>query len=241
MKVALFIPCFVDQLFPNTAVNMVKVLDKVGCEVVYNPNQTCCGQPAFNAGFREFAQPVCEKFLTDMLAVEADYIVAPSGSCVGFVRNNYGKLFNNSILEQKYHAVAAKMYEFTEFLVTVLQIEDVGANLPTIATYHDACGALRDCNIHDAPRRLLANVKNLTLTEAFDSDVCCGFGGTFAVKMESISSAMAQTKLDCLWETDAELVISTDCSCLMHLEGYARKTDRRLSFMHIADVLASGW
>ncbi len=241
MKVALFIPCFIDQLFPTTAINMVKVLEKTGCEIVYNPNQTCCGQPAFNAGFREQAQPVCEKFLTDMLAVQADYIVAPSGSCVGFVRNTYSKMFDNSILEKKYHDVAAKMYEFSEFMVKVLQVENVGANLQTTATYHDACGALRDCHIHDAPRRLLANVTGLTLVEALDSDVCCGFGGSFAVKMEPIASAMAQTKIDNLSATGSDVVISTDSSCLMHLEGYAKKAEKKLYFMHIADVLASGW
>ncbi len=241
MKVALFIPCFIDQLFPTTAMNMVKVLEKLGCEIVYNANQTCCGQPAFNAGFREQAQPVCEKFLTDMLAVQADYIVAPSGSCVGFVRNSYAKMFVNSILEQKYHDVAAKMYEFSEFLVKVLQVENVGASLQSLATYHDACGALRDCQIHDAPRRLLANVAGLTLVEALDNEVCCGFGGSFAVKMEPIASAMAQTKIDNLWATDADIVISTDSSCLMHLEGYAKKAEKKLQFMHIADVLASGW
>lgn len=241
MKVALFIPCFIDQLYPQTAFNMVKVLEKVGCEVVYNPNQTCCGQPAFNAGFREQAQPVCEKFLTDMLAIEADYIVAPSGSCVGFVRKSYPNLFGGSILAKKQEAVCAKLYEFTEFLTKVLQVENVGAKLETVATYHDACGALRDCQIAAAPRKLLAQVEGLTLVEAFDNEVCCGFGGTFALKMEPIATAMAQVKIEHLWATDAEIVISTDSSCLMHLAGFSEKTGKPFRFMHIADVLASGW
>ena len=241
MKVAIFIPCFVDQLYPQTAVSMVKVLRKAGCEVVYNANQTCCGQPAYNAGFSQMAQPVCKKFVTDMSLLAADYIVAPSGSCVGFVRSYYHKVLDGSPQQAAYEAVAAKLYEFTEFLVNVLQIDDFGAEFEAVCTYHDACGALRECGIKDAPRRLLQKVKGLTLIEHTDCEVCCGFGGTFSINMAPIAGAMAQQKVENAWLTDADFVVSTDVSCLMHLEGYAKKIDKPIHFTHIANILASGW
>jgi L-lactate dehydrogenase complex protein LldE len=237
MNVQIFIPCFVDQLYPQTAFNMIKVLEKVGCKVEYNPNQTCCGQPAFNAGFWKEAKDVCTKFIKDFSGSE--YIVSPSASCTGFVRNYYQKLFENNSLHNEVKELQKNVYEFSEFLINVLHVEDVGAKLEAKATYHDSCAGLRECKIKQEPRKLLSNVKGLELVEMNEVETCCGFGGTFAVKFESISIAMAQQKVDNALKTGADYIISTDLSCLMHLDGYIRKKEYALKTMHIADVLAN--
>jgi L-lactate dehydrogenase complex protein LldE len=237
MDVQLFIPCFVDQIYPETAFNMVKVLEKVNCSVRYNPNQTCCGQPAFNTGFWKDAKEVCSKFINDFSGSE--YIVAPSASCVGFVRNYYQKLFDNSTFHNDVKELQNRIYEFSEFLVNVLHVENVGSQFHAKATYHDSCAGLRECRIKEEPRKLLSNVKGLELIEMHEVETCCGFGGTFAVKFEPISIAMADQKVDNALKTDAEFIISTDLSCLMHLDGYIRKKGYSLQTKHIADVLAN--
>lgn len=239
MNVQIFIPCFVDQLFPETAFNMVRVLEKAGCAVSYNNEQTCCGQPAFNAGFWDEAKSVCGKFLKDFNG--ADYIVAPSASCVGFVRNYYSRLFGNSSLHHDVADVGKRLFEFSEFLVQVLKVEDVGAVLNGKATYHDSCAGLRECRIKTEPRRLLANVRGLELTEMNDVETCCGFGGTFAVKFEPISIGMAEQKVENAIATEAKYLISTDLSCLMHLQGYIKTKGYPIQTLHLADVLANGW
>lgn len=239
MNVQLFIPCFVDQLYPDTAFNMVKVLEKAGCTVSYNSSQTCCGQPAFNAGFWDEAKSVCSKFLKDFSG--ADYIVAPSASCTGFVRNYYSKLFDNSSMHHDVVDVNKRLFEFSEFMVNVLKIDNVGASLNGKATYHDSCAGLRECKIKTEPRQLLSKVKGLTLEEMHDVETCCGFGGTFAVKFDAISVAMAEQKVENAIATKAEYIISTDLSCLMHLQGYINQKNYTIKTMHIADVMASGW
>lgn len=239
MKVQLFIPCFVDQLFPDTAFNMIKVLEKAGCTVSYNPKQTCCGQPAFNAGFWDDAKDVCTKFLNDFDVNTT--IVAPSASCVGFVRNYYMKLFENSSRHNDVKALGANIFEFSEFLVNKLNAISFGARLDAHATYHDSCAGLRECKIKNEPRLLLQNVEGLQLTELNDVETCCGFGGTFAVKFEPISVAMAEQKVENALETGAKYLISTDLSCLLHLQGVIDKHNYDLQTMHIADVLTSGW
>ncbi|MBL0056788.1 MAG: (Fe-S)-binding protein [Chitinophagaceae bacterium] len=239
MIVQLFIPCFVDQLYPQTAFNMIKVLEKACCEVRYNTDQTCCGQPAFNAGFWEESKSVCSKFIRDFEG--ADYIVAPSASCVGFVRNYYPKLFDNSAAHNQVKDLGKRIYEFTEFLTDVLRIENYSAELNAKATYHDSCAALRECRIKEGPRRLLAHVKGLELVEMNDVETCCGFGGTFSVKFDDISAGMADQKVRNAMATGAEYIISTDLSCLMQLDGYIKGKELPLKTMHIADVLASGW
>lgn len=238
-KVQLFIPCFVDQLYPATGFNMVKVLEKAGCEVSYNPSQTCCGQPAFNAGFWDDARDVCSKFLKDFN--KDSYIVAPSASCIGFVRNYYTKVFENSPQLNNIKAIGGKSFEFSEFLVKVLGVTNFDARLEAKATYHDSCAGLRECKIKNEPRQLLANVKGLELTEMEDVETCCGFGGTFAVKFEPISIAMAEQKVDHALSTGAQYLISTDLSCLMHIQGYIDNKGYSLQTLHLADVLANGW
>ena len=239
MTVQIFIPCFVDQLYPQTAFNMVKVLEKLGCKVKYNENQTCCGQPAFNAGFWDDAKAVCSKFLKDFSGSE--YIVTPSASCTGFVKNYYGKLFGDSSIHNDVKDVQKRVIEFSDFLINVLKKDDVGASLNGKATYHDSCAALRECKIKKEPRRLLEKVKGLELAEMNDVETCCGFGGTFAVKFEPISVAMADQKVTNASETGAKYLISTDMSCLMHIDGVLKYKKSNIQAMHIADVLASGW
>jgi len=239
MKVQLFIPCFVDQLYPQTAMNMVKILEKACCDVSYNTNQTCCGQPAFNAGFLENTKAVAAKFIKDFEGL--DYIVAPSASCVGFIRNYYSDLFENSSQHNQVKNLAERTFEFTEFLTQILQIDNYGAELNVRATYHDSCAALRECKIKGAPKRLLSKVKGLELIEMAESETCCGFGGTFSVKFPEISLSMADQKIENVINTGATHIISTDLSCLMHLEGIIKKKSIPLTTLHIADVLATGW
>ena len=239
MKVQIFIPCFVDQLYPDTAFNMIKVLEKAGCEVAYNPSQTCCGQPAFNAGFWDEAKPVCSKFIKDFEG--NDPIVTPSASCAGFVRNYYGKLFENSSLHHAVMDTSKRIFELSEFLIHTLKKDQFGASLPGKATYHDSCAGLRECKIKSEPRQLLSKVKGLEIVEMNDVETCCGFGGTFAVKFEAISIGMAEQKVENAMATGAQYLISTDMSCLMHLQGYINQKGYSLKTLHIADVLANGW
>jgi L-lactate dehydrogenase complex protein LldE len=236
MKVQLFIPCFVDQLYPQTAFNMIRVLEKAGCEASYNPNQTCCGQPAFNAGFWDDAREVCSKFLKDFDS--SQIIVAPSASCVGFVKNYYTKLFDNSSLHNEVKAIGKNIFEFSDFLVNKLGVTNFDAELNGKATYHDSCAGLRECKIKNEPRQLLQHVKGLEIVEMEDVETCCGFGGTFAVKFEPISIGMAEQKVEHALATGAQYLISTDLSCLMHLQGYIDNKNYSLKTMHIADVLA---
>jgi L-lactate dehydrogenase complex protein LldE len=218
---------------------MIKVLEKAGCEVSYNGDQTCCGQPAFNAGFQSDSREVCRKFIRDFSST--DPVVAPSASCVGFVRNYYSTLFDNSSLHNEVKDLQQRVFEFSEFLIKRLQVEDLGAVFPGKATYHDSCAALRECRIKTEPRKLLSRVRELELTEMEEVETCCGFGGSFATKFESISIAMADQKINHALRTGAKYLISTDHSCLMHLDGYIRYKGYDLQALHLADVLASGW
>ena len=239
MKVQLFIPCFIDQLYPQVAFNTVKVLEKAGCTVAYNTQQTCCGQPAFNAGFWGESKDVCTKFVQDFDG--ADYIVSPSASCAGFVRNNYGKLFENNAFQSPAKKVASQIFELSEFLVKILAVTELGASFNGKATFHDSCAGLRECNIKAEPRALLSQVSGLELVEMNDTETCCGFGGSFAVNYDTISVAMADQKIDYAIATEAEYIISTDMSCLMHLDGRINFNGQQIKVIHLADVLASGY
>jgi L-lactate dehydrogenase complex protein LldE len=239
MKVQLFIPCFIDQLYPQVAFNTVKVLEKAGCTVAYNTQQTCCGQPAFNAGFWGESKDVCTKFVQDFDG--ADYIVSPSASCAGFIRNNYGKLFENNAFQSPAKKVSSRIFELSEFLVKILGITELGASFNGKATFHDSCAGLRECNIKAEPRVLLSQVTGLELVEMNDTETCCGFGGSFAVKYDTISVAMADQKIDNAIATEAEFIISTDMSCLMHLDGRINHHGQQMKVIHLADVLASGY
>jgi L-lactate dehydrogenase complex protein LldE len=239
MTVELFIPCFIDQLYPETAYNTVKLLEKAGCKVKYNAEQTCCGQPAFNAGYWDEAKAIGYKFLEDFS--DNVVIVSPSASCTGMVKNYYNDLFTNTAVHNKCRSIQSHIIELSDFLVNVLNKDYFGAELEGKAVYHDSCAGLRECKIKAEPRALLEKVHGLELLEMPDTETCCGFGGTFAVKFEGISSAMAQQKVNNALAVGAEYIISTDISCLMHLQAYIDKENLKIKTMHIADVLANGW
>lgn len=239
MTVQLFVPCFIDQLYPEVAFNTIKVLEKAGCKVKYNDKQTCCGQPAFNAGFWGASKDVCTKFVQDFDG--SDYIVSPSASCTGFVKNNYGKLFENNAFQSPAKKVANRIFELSEFLVDILHVTDLGAQFEGKVTYHDSCAALRECKIKEAPRTLLQAVEGVELVEMNDTDVCCGFGGSFAVKFDTISVAMADQKINNAIATEATHIVSSDMSCLMHLDGRINFNGQKIKVIHIADILASGY
>ena len=239
MTVQLFVPCFMDQLYPQVAFNTIKVLEKAGCEVKYNTNQTCCGQPAFNAGFWGESKDICTKFVQDFDT--ADYIVSPSASCTGFVRNNYGKIFENNAFQSPAKKVTNQIFELSEFLVNVLNFTDFNAEFNAKITYHDSCAALRECKIKTEPRKLLEKVMGLELVEMNETTTCCGFGGSFAVKYDNISVAMADQKIENAVATEAEYIVSTDTSCLMHLEGRINFNGKAIKIIHLADILSSGY
>ena len=238
MLVDLFIPCFIDQFYPQTGINMARILEKMGVEVHYNKNQTCCGQMAFNSGFWDEAKAMGEKFIRDFPNDRP--VVSPSASCAGMVRNYYPWLFHNSGLHYEYKQLRRNFYEFTDFMVNFLKEENTGSVFNHVVTFHDSCAGLREYGLKDEARRLLSNVKGLELREMKSNDVCCGFGGTFAVKFEPISVAMAEQKVKNAMETGAEYIVSTDASCLMHQQGYIDKHKLPIKTIHIIDLLAEG-
>lgn len=220
MRVALFIPCFVDQFFPGVKAATETVLRRF-VEVEIPAAQTCCGQPAFNTGYWDEARQLAERY-RDIFA-GYDAVVCPSGSCTAMVRNFYPEL----------GVEAPATFEFAEFLVKKLGITDVGARFPAKVTYHDACHGLRELRMKSEPRLLLGKVAGLELVEMTEAEACCGFGGTFSVKYPAISQAMDDVKCASIRQTGAEYVVSTDSSCLMHIARNGVKT------IHLAEVLAS--
>jgi L-lactate dehydrogenase complex protein LldE len=239
MKVEAFIPCFIDQFYPETAAAFISVLERAGCEVNYNPEQTCCGQPAFNSGYWKEAKTVATKFLTDF--GPAEIVVGPSASCIGFVKNYYSKIFkDDEIYLEKSEVLSKRIFEFSDFLVNHLKVTDFGAVFNHKVTFHDSCAGLREYGIKNEPRILLDNVKGLELVEMEHTDTCCGFGGTFAAKFHSISSAMTEQKVGNAMKTGAEYIVSTEASCLMNMESYICKNNLPVKTIHLADILAAG-
>ncbi|RZL07939.1 MAG: (Fe-S)-binding protein [Pedobacter sp.] len=226
-------------MYPETAFNTIKLLEKAGYSVAYNPAQTCCGQPAYNAGYWNEAKEIGNKFLNDFSG--ADYVVAPSASCVGMVKNGYNDLFTNTIVHNKCRNIQTNIFELSDFLVNVAGKTYFGGELEGRAVYHDSCSALRECKIREEPRLLLSKVHGLELLEIKDADMCCGFGGTFAVKFDPISSAMAEQKVNHALEQEADYIISNDLSCLLQLQGYIDQHKLEIKTMHLADVLCNGW
>jgi L-lactate dehydrogenase complex protein LldE len=230
VRVALFIPCFIDQFYPDVGKAMVAVLRRVGVDPVFPAEQTCCGQPAFNTGYWDEARRLAQRYC-DIFA-DADAIVSPSGSCTAMVRNYYPEL-----LGQTPHA-AAHTYELAEFLVRHLKVTDVGAKFPATVTYHDGCHARRELGLKDEPRQLLAKVRDLQLIELDEPETCCGFGGTFSVKFPPISSAMGDLKAASVRRTGAQYVVSSDSSCLMQIGGCLTRQQLPVQTLHLAEVLA---
>ncbi len=237
MRIALFIPCFVDHYYPRAAISIVKVLERLGHQVEYPPGQTCCGQPAFNSGYWDEARTVAAR-LFDIFR-DAEVVVSASGSCGAMLKVFNPEMFKDSPHQQDAAELAAKTFEFSDFLVHRLGVEDVGASFPHKVTFHDGCHGLRELRIHSQPRRLLANVRGLDLVEMEDNDTCCGFGGTFAVKFPHISRSMGGDKCRAVRATGSEFVVSNDASCLMQIEGMLRRDGSPVRGLHLAEVLAS--
>jgi L-lactate dehydrogenase complex protein LldE len=235
-SVSLFIPCFVDQLSPQVGIDVVRVLRRIGYEVHYPEQQTCCGQPAFNTGYWDEARPLAERFVRVFAASEA--VVCPSGSCTTMVRNFYPELLAGSALHDEAIALGQRVYEFSEFLIHVAKANDVGAAFPHKVTYHDSCHALRELGLKGEGRELLRHVRGLELVEMKYAEECCGFGGTFAVKMAMISAAMGDTKAGNIENTGAEFVTAADSSCLMHIDGILRRKKSNVRTIHLASILA---
>jgi len=236
-RVALFITCLADQFQPHVGECVVKILRRLDVEVTFNPAQTCCGQPAFNTGYREEARSVAAGVLN--LFDDADYIVAPSGSCTSMVRVFYPELFaEDPVRLRKCNQLRERFFEFSEFLVKVIKVEDLGATFAHRVTYHDSCHLLRELGIDEAPRQLLRKVRGLELIEMQDNRLCCGFGGTFSVKFPEVSGPMGQDKVRAATETGAEYLIAADGGCLMHLAGLIHRQGSPLKTLHLAEVLA---
>jgi L-lactate dehydrogenase complex protein LldE len=235
-KVSLFIPCFVDQLAPKVGLDAARVLRRIGCEIDFPEAQTCCGQPAFNTGYWDDARPVAERFLRVFRG--ADAIVCPSGSCTTMVRNFYPELLAGTALADEAGSVGKRVFEFSEFLINVAGVVDVGAQFPYRVAFHDACHGLRELHIRNEPRELLRHVGGLELVEMARSEECCGFGGTFATKFGMISAAMGETKAGNAEASGADYIASTDTSCLLHIDGILRRRNSGLRAIHVASILA---
>ncbi|HEV8140015.1 MAG TPA: (Fe-S)-binding protein [Pyrinomonadaceae bacterium] len=238
MRVGLFVTCLVDQMWSSIGTSTVDVLRRAGCTVEFDERQTCCGQPAFNTGYRAEARRVAQRFIELCEESKAEAIVSPSGSCTAMV-HHYPSLF---AVDDKWRAraqrVAKRTFELSSFLVRVLKTEDVGARFAGRITWHDACHGLRDLNIRDEPRRLLKNVREAEFVELENADVCCGFGGTFSVKYPEISVAILEQKIDAIQTSAVDAVISGDASCLMQIGGRLSRTGSKVRVMHLAELLA---
>lgn len=239
MKVSLFVTCLVDQLWPSVGASAVEVLRRAGCEVVFDERQTCCGQPAFNTGYRADARKLARRFIEIFEEGGADAIVSPSGSCTAMA-HHFRELFaEEEDWRRRADRIAEKTYEFGSFLVNVLGVEDVGASFKGKVTWHDACHGLRDLNIREEPRRLLRSVRGAEFVELTNADSCCGFGGTFSVKYPEISVAILDNKVEAIERAGVRAVVSGDASCLMQISGRLTRKHSSVRTMHLAELLAS--
>ena len=243
MKIALFVPCYMDQLFPKAAMATLKLLEKLGMDVDFPQGQTCCGQPMANTGCTKDSATVAEHYIKTFKGY--DYIVCPSGSCTAMVREHYHGLVKKEDADFKH--VTSHTYELCEFLLDVLKIEKLDAKFPKKVGFHSACHGLRELrlgqsserNLNDfsKPKQLLEMVEGLELTGLDRPDECCGFGGTFAVAEEAMSVAMGCDRVDDHLGNGAEVLTSTDMSCLMHMEGLIKRQQKNLKVQYIAEIL----
>lgn len=231
----LFIPCFVDLMYPQVGISMVQILERLGHSVECPDKIACCGQPAYNSGYWEEARDVAVKTLEELATAEV--IVIASGSCGAMLKVFYPELFAGTAQAQAARRLSQKCYEFSDFLVTKLGVTRLGARFPAKVTFHDGCHGLRELGTYSQPRRLLAEVQGLTLVEMSEK-TCCGFGGTFAAKFPMISTAMGEVRCAVAQETGAEYIVSNDSSCLMHLQGLIDRQGSKLKTIHLAEVLA---
>jgi len=236
-RVALFVTCLVDLFRPSVGFAAVKLLEDAGCRVEVPEGQTCCGQPAYNSGDRMGTQAIAKRTVA---ALEGyDYVVAPSGSCGGMISHHYPELFKDDPdWGKRARAVAMKTYELMAFLVDVRGMKDVAASFDGKVTYHDSCSGLRELKVKTQPRRLLASVKGLELKEMEDSEVCCGFGGTFCVKYPQVSNKIVMEKTRCIAESGADTLLAGDLGCLLNMAGKLQREGKAIRARHVAEVLA---
>ncbi|MHA0857253.1 (Fe-S)-binding protein [Paenibacillus sp. CMAA1364] len=238
MKVSMFITCISDAVYPRIGEAMARLLAKYGVALHFPTMQTCCGQPAFNSGYWEEARASAKTIIEAF--EDSDFVIAPSGSCIGML-HHYPKLFENDpILLAKAEGLQKKSYEFTQFLVQVLGVTDVGATFPYKVTYHPSCHGSRILGIKEEPMTLMRNVKGMELLPLPFAEDCCGFGGTFAVKMSDISGAMVVEKADHVLESEAEVLVGLDMACLMNIAGNLRYRNKPIRVMHLAELLYEG-
>jgi len=236
-KVSLFIQCLVDSMFPETAEAMITVLERLNIAFDYPTEQTCCGQPAFNSGYRNAAAVAARRFVE--IFEDEKIIVCPSGSCVHMVRHHYPELFKDDPeMLARATAVGKKTFEFSQYLVDELHLSNIGSEFNGSVTYHDSCHLASGLNIKSQPRTLLRHIKGLDFIEMKDSDTCCGFGGTFAMNYPEISTAMVDDKIENILASGAEVVTGCDISCLMNIQGRLSRRGEDVKVMHIAELLA---
>lgn len=240
IKVSLFITCLIDIFFPHVGESIVKILKNIGAKVNFPKDQTCCGQPAFNSGFKEDARAVAKRFLSIFDEDDSKFIISPSGSCTSMVKVFYKELFKDDpqMLEIIYK-VSSRTYELSDFLVNVLNTEDIGAVYKGKVTYHDSCHLLRELRIKDEPRKLIKSVKGVEFIEMNMPDVCCGFGGTFSVKFPDVSTSILDEKIENIVKSGADTVVSTDMGCLMQIGGALSRKKFPIKVMHIAELLTT--
>jgi L-lactate dehydrogenase complex protein LldE len=237
-RVSLFVTCMVDQLFPKVGLAMAEVIERLGFQVDFPEEQTCCGQPAFNSGYRAEARTVARHFLDTF--EKSETVVVPSGSCTAMIVHHFAELFHKEPEAlARVHALEKRVFEFSTFLTQVAGVEDVGARFEDVVTFHDGCHGLRELGVKSAPRRLLAHVRGLELREMQPAEDCCGFGGTFSVKFDELSGAMGRSKVESILKTGANTVVSLDPSCLMQIQGVLSRSGSPVRTMHLAEVLAS--
>jgi L-lactate dehydrogenase complex protein LldE len=236
MTVTLFIPCFVDALFPRVGISIVQIIERLGYKIVCLEKIVCCGQPPFNSGYWDEARAVAAKVLEQLK--NAEVIVIGSGSCGAMLKVFYPQLFENTPQLELAKQISSRTLEFSEFLVKKLGVTDLGAKFPHKVTFHDGCHGLRELGLKKPPRQLLQHVQGLKLVEMKEAETCCGFGGTFAAKFPMISTAMGDVKCTSAAETGAEYIVSNDSSCLMHIQGLLSRQNSKLKTIHLAEVLA---
>lgn len=240
MTVDFFVSCLIDQLYPMTAMNTLKLLKAAGIDVEYNPEQTCCGKFSFHSGYVDEARTLGEKFLRDFQGNRP--IVGISASCVGYIKTRYKEIFHNSSYHLQCNRLVGNIYEITDFLVNQLHKDYFEAVFPYKCAYLDSCSSLRELELKDEGRQLLSKVNGLELVELKHPEICCGMGkGLFPLQHETISSAMADQKLRDAIDAGAEYIITNDISCHLHLDAYAKKQEFPIKIIHIVDVLTSGW
>lgn len=237
MKVSLFVTCLVDMFQSGAGRATVELLERLGCEIDFPESQVCCGQPAYNSGYVKESKEAMKNMITTF--EHSEYVVTPSGSC-GTMFKEYPHIFKGDpIWEPKAQALADKTYELTQFIVDVLKVEDVGARLNGKATYHTSCHMTRLLGVKEAPFKLLSNVEGLEFEALPNAHNCCGFGGTFSVKMGQISEQMVDEKVQCAVDTGADYLIGADCGCLINIGGRMERKGKPVKVMHIAEVLNS--